>query len=93
MAEDITGNMNNIGVLADKVANLIYRQGKAKLYNILESQLGSDGIQLMGVSSISGGPIEQAEKDSQKLRACKRLVDDVLEVICHNVVREMKEIK
>jgi hypothetical protein len=61
-------------ILAVDVAGMIYRRGKAKIYNLLESQLGDDHPSESIVAF--GSPY-----DSPKLKACKRITDDILEQI------------
>ena len=51
-------------ILAKEVAEMIYNQGKAKIFNILESQI----------------------EDGSRLRACKRITQDVIGQIAQNAI-------
>ncbi len=59
---EVTGIMNAESLALD-ITDMIYKQGKAKILNVLESQIDND----------------------QKLRACKRIVEDILTNLSRDV--------
>lgn len=64
-SEDIVRGTINGEWLAEQVVGIIYKQGKAKMMNLLESQIPED--------------------QKQRIKACKWILEDMLEVIGHNV--------
>ena len=62
--------------LATEVASIIFNQGKAKLFNVLESQIDTD---------IS------ATLETRRLRATKRITEDIISGIAKNVANLIRD--
>ena len=64
--------------LATEIAGLIYRNGKAKMFNVLESQMNNQlSVGAMG--------------DNPKMRATKRITEDLLETISKQAAQLIRD--